>query len=90
VNYQSFSTFEKQMLTCCRYDETLSWDDKDNVSPYLNLSDPEKSIAGLRDPLEIVIRLPKIQIEFDYPLEKPVRFDYDADTTDGFTRFFLL
>lgn len=56
------------------------------MSPYILLCSPEKSISGLRDSAEVVIELQKIKIQFDYPLEKPVTFDYDADTLNGFTR----
>lgn len=73
-----------------RYDETIDWDaDEDNVSPYIQLSNPDQSIARQRAPAEVVIPMPVIRIQFDYPLGEPVIYDYQADTPSGFSRIHL-
>lgn len=72
-----------------RYDEETGWDDEDNVSPYISLLDPTKSIEGQRFPNEIVIPMSEILIIFDYPLENAITFPYQGDCEGGFTRAHL-
>jgi len=73
-----------------RYDETIEWDaDEDNVSPYIQLSNPDESVARQRYPAEVVIPMPAIRLEFDYPLAQPVIYGYQADTPGGFSRIHL-
>jgi len=73
-----------------RYDDTIDWDaDEDNVSPYIPLSNPDQSLARQRHPAEVVIPMPVIRIQFDYPLAQPVIYEYQADTPGGFSRIHL-
>lgn len=80
------------------YEET--WDDPDNISPYISLLEYEEDALGQRYPDEVVIPMQKIEIEyvtlldfnrfrFNYPLEKPVIRSFVADTANGFTRAFI-
>lgn len=70
-----------------RYNEEIDWEaDEDNVSPYINLKKPEKSLERQREPDAIVIPMSDIRIQFDYPLTRPVIYSYQADALEGFTR----
>lgn len=73
-------TFER------RYDAALGWDDIDNVSPYINVSDPDDDIAGQRYPDELVIPATTIRIKYTYPLSVEAMFEYTSDNPRGFTR----
>lgn len=67
-----------------RYDESLGWDNEDNVSPYISIANPESDIQNQRQPDEIVIPLTTIKIEYDYPLSCRVIFEHT--NLAGFTR----
>ncbi len=73
-----------------RYDNDIEWEDDDvdddNISPYIDLKTPDRSLNNQRYPDEIVIKMSLIRIQFDYPLEQPVIYEYVADTIEGFTR----
>ncbi len=72
-----------------RYDASTSWDDEDNVSPYIFMKNPEEDILAQRAPNHIVILMQSIRVLYTYPLKNDVIFEFKADTSSGFTRAHL-
>jgi len=73
-----------------RFDESKPWEDEDNVTSSVNITDYERDVLKQRQPNEIVIPMQKIEVEFDYPLNNPATFTFEADTDKGFTRAHLI
>jgi len=69
-----------------RYDDEGSWDDEDNVSPYISVSDPDLDIETQRFPDEIVIPMKTIKLKYTYPLDTVAIFLYSTLNDNGFTR----
>lgn len=61
---------------------------EDGYIPWISLSNPESQINQLVDADEVVIKQQAINIIFDYPLNKPVVFEFK--NPKGFTRKALI